>query len=987
MKPISKGLLGPVSASAIALFFTAGVSAQGTEEAGSAAAPVEEIVVTGTRIKSADLTSPSPLQVVDSSFIEDIGVINVQDALKLNPAFGEPGESRFTSNGNVTNAGASTVNLRNLGADRTLVLVDGQRMVAGVPGTAQVDLTMVPTEFIDRVEVLTGGASAVYGSDAIAGVVNFIYKTDFEGIVVNAQSGVSSEGDSDENKISLTAGHNFADGRGNFMFSAGYSTQEGLDNGRRSFSNDSYASKVTAEGSSDPADLFTVVLQRSTVQPRGQIGVGSPNQSFVFTDDGTGIIPFDGSNPNAPMRFDPTEFDGAQDNLAAPVDRVTTALRASYVFSDKLTTTFDMNYGRVSSTGSNTFHPYVATFDFGIGISQRQEIESRLVNPADGTVSIVQNPFIPDAVFDIATDEDGDGLRDVSYAKRVVEFGNRATEIDRQQFRIALGAEGDINDNWSYDAHLSYGRSDLNGRQQGLYITPNLFQSLRAVSDVFDFDGDGDTTEAICADSNARINGCVPINFYGVNNVSEAAREYVQGGDGAAFQDSMQDLKAISGNVTGTLFELPAGPLQFAGGVEYRKESSDHQFDPLYNTKQNGFVQEKDIHGSISVKEVYSEVNAPIFDSLSLRAAGRYSDYSTLGAFTAYNYGLEWSPIDSLRFRAVYAHAVRAPNIGELFRPAAAGVTSIVDPCNGVMTGDSGTLATQCLADPGVLANANANGGTVTFVQTDFQGVGTLNTVNPDIQEEVATTYTYGLVFTPPSIPGLTATIDYYDIDLEDAISSVSNQFVVDQCYEEGNNDFCALVDRRAAAAAPASAGSVQLITSGLVNSGGSFAKGIDLTAAYVMDVRDGTLAIDFSYTRLLDQGVIPQIGAETNNQAGEVGFPENKAVIKLAYDNGPWSLAMTNQYVGEALIDDGFLRSRFGDNINIHSGRFAFDAELYTDLQVKYRVQDTYNLYLGAKNLWDVQPPAILSGIPGNRNANYDVIGRFYYLGVRAEF
>ncbi len=954
---------------------------------------LEQIVVTGTRIKSAELTSPSPLQVMDAQFIQDMGVVNLQDALQVNPAFGQPGQSRYTSNGNVTNAGSSTVNLRNLGADRTLVLADGRRMVAGVPGTAQVDLTMVPTDFIERVEVLTGGASAVYGSDAIAGVVNLIYKRDFEGFIVNGQFGESSRGDGRESSIGFTAGHNFADGRGNFMVNLSYSDQDALHMGRRDWSKDSFSSKVVAEGSSDRNDLYTVVLNRSTVQPRGQVGVGNPNQSFVFTDDGTGLIPFDPTNPDPPFRFDPNEFDGAQDNLAAPVQRVTTALRVTYEVNPMLRSFFDMNYGRVSSTGSNTFHPYVSTFDFGVGISQRQEIEHRLVNPADGTVVILQNPFLPDELFDIATDEDGDGLRDMSYAKRVVEFGNRATEIDRQQFRIVLGTEGDINENWSYDFYYSYGRSDLNGRQHGLYITPNLFQALRAVPDVFDFDGDGDTTEAICADANARINGCVPINFYGVNNVSDAAREYVQGGDGVAFQDSTQDMNVISANVSGTLFDLPAGPLAFAGGLEYRKETSDHQFDPLYNTKQNGFTQQRDLSGEITVREAYSEVNIPLLadlpgiESLSARVAGRYSDYSTLGGFSAYNFGLEWSPVDSMRFRAVYAHAVRAPNIGELFRPAAAGVTSIVDPCNGVRIGDTGTLATQCLADPGVLANANENGGVVTFIQTDFQGVGTLSITNPDIQEETGTTKSFGVVFTPDFVDGLSLTLDYYDIELDDAISSVSTQFILDQCYQAGNDSFCNLVDRRPTAAAPASAGSVQLIRSGLVNSGGAFAEGIDLTANYGTELWGGTFSVGLSYTHLLDQGVIPQIGARANNQAGEVGFPENKAVVRLNYDRGPWGLAATNQFIGESFIDDEFLRSRFGQDVNIHDDYFAFSARWYTDLQVKYRFADSYEVYVGANNLFDTQPPNILSGIPGNRNANYDLIGRFVYLGARAEF
>jgi outer membrane receptor protein involved in Fe transport len=811
-----------------------------------------------------------------------------------------------------------------------------------------------------------------------------------------AQTGASAEGDGEEMKFDFTAGHNFADGDGNFMFYVGYSDQEGLDNGKRSFSDDSYASKVVAQGSSDPADLFVVVLNRSTVQPRGQIGVGSPNQAFVFTDDGTGVFPMDNTNPNAPYRFDPNEFDGAQDNLAAPVERLTTAFRATYEVNPHLKMFADMNYGRVKTAGSNTFHPYVATFNFGIGISQRQEIESRLINPADGTVTIVRNPFIPDAIFDLATDEDGDGLRDVSYSKRVVEFGNRKTEMDRQQIQLVLGLEGEITGDWMYDAYFAYGNSTLDARQQGLYITPNLYESLRAVSDIYDFDGDGDTSEAICADSWARLNGCVPIEFYGVNNVSEAAREYVQGGDGAAFQDSEQEMVVVSANVTGTLWDGWAGPWQFAGGIEYRDESSDHQYDPLYNTKQNGFVQLKDIKGSIDVSEVYGEVNIPLLsdmpgiDSLSLRGAYRYSDYSTLGGFSAYNVGLEWSPIEDLRFRAVYAHAVRAPNLGELFRPVAAGVTSIVDPCNGVSIGDSGTVAEQCLADAGVRRNAEENGGVVTFIQTDFQGVGTLSMTNPDIQEEVGETYTYGLVWTPSNIPGLVATLDYYDIEIDDAISSVSTQFIMDQCYESGNDSFCRLISRRPQAASPASAGSVQLITYGLVNSGGAFAEGIDMTAGYVWDISDGeygTLNLALSWTHLLDQGFIPQIGAAVDNRAGEVGYPENKWVLRANYEYGPWAVTFTNEYVGESYIDDQFLYSRFGDDTNVKDSYFAFDARYYSNLQVKYRWEDTYQFYAGINNLWDEQPPMILAGIPGNRNANYDLIGRFWYLGVRAEF
>jgi outer membrane receptor protein involved in Fe transport len=212
----------------------------------------------------------------------------------------------------------------------------------------------------------------------------------------------------------------------------------------------------------------------------------------------------------------------------------------------------------------------------------------------------------------------------------------------------------------------------------------------------------------------------------------------------------------------------------------------------------------------------------------------------------------------------------------------------------------------------------------------------------------------------------------------------------MDQCYESGNDSFCRLISRRPQAASPASAGSVQLITYGLVNSGGAFAEGIDMTAGYIWDISDGeygTLNLSFSWTHLLDQGFIPQIGAAVDNRAGEVGYPENKWVLRANYEYGPWAITFTNEYVGESYIDDQFLYSRFGDDTNVKDSYFAFDARYYSNLQVKYRWEDTYQFYAGINNLWDEQPPMILAGIPGNRNANYDIIGRYWYLGIRAEF
>ncbi len=984
MKILAKyyGLALGVSLSA--LFFSVTGFAQNTDQATGEAEEniLEEVVVTGTRIKSSELTSPSPLQVVSSEFIEDLAVVNVQEALQRNPAFGIPGTSRFVSNGSVTNAGTATVNLRNLGANRTLVLVDGRRMIAGVPGTTQVDLALIPTEFIDRVEVLTGGASAVYGSDAVAGVVNLIYKRDYEGFIASGQYGISEEGDGDETRASVMTGFNFADGKGNFMITAAYSDQKALDATNRSFSDDSWYSVGVLN--KNPDELFKRTLNRSTVHPTGTMAAGGKNYTF---DENGNAIPWDINNQET--RFDQAEFDSTR-NIASPVERFTFASRLTYDITDDLNTIGDFTYGRVSSTSVYEAHPYVSNSNI-IGINEPHKLENWLLNPATGETRLLRNPFIPDLLYDGNKDTNKDGLRDAAYSKRVVEFGQRTTEIDRQQFRILLGVEGNINSNWSYDAAYSYGRSDLDGTMTGLYNMPNLRAAMNVAPDVYDFDRDGNTTEPVCVDAEARSRGCVPINFYGLNNISDAALAYVKG---ASLQDSTQQMSVIAGNVSGTLFELPAGPLQVAGGLEYRDESSKHIFDPLSNTNQNGYVQLTNTIGSQFVSEIYGEVVAPIIDSLSLRGAYRYSDYSTLNeGFGAWNLGFEWRPIDSLMFRGTYAHAVRAPNIGELFAAPSAGVTAVTDPCQGVKVGDNTEVAQNCLADPGVLANAQANGGTVVFIQSDFQGVQTISGTNPNIAEETGKTWTVGMVFTPESVEGLNLTVDYYNIEIEDAINRVTSTTVLNKCYKESQQDFCDFVERRLTAATPYSAGSISLLGQGLVNSGGLFSEGVDLTGSYAWEALNGSMTVNGSYSYLIDQGIYPLTGDPADNFAGEIGFPTHKFLFTLGYDNGPWRASFTGTYYSASYVDDVFVRNLFGADVDPTSSTYEIDGKFYAATQVRYNFSEHYDVYLGINNLFDTDPPPIWGGIPGGQgdaytnSGLYDIVGRFWYVGVRAEF
>lgn len=964
-------------ATAIMLCVSSGAFAQ-EEDADEVEGLLEEVVVTGTMIKNAAVTAASPVQVVGADLIEDLGTVNIQDTLERLPVYGIAGSSRNTSNTNITEVGSSTVNLRNLGADRTLVLVDGKRVVAGTPGSTQVDLAMIPPDFIERVDTLTGGASAIYGSDAVVGVVNMIYKRDFEGLIINGQAGVSAEGDDEQYKASVTGGVNFAENRGNFMFNIGWSDQGLVSSEDRTRTNDDYAS--LGHNTRDPSTVFEQTISRSGVIPAGIVQAGGIN--YTFDDAGNAVV-WGGTQDE---RFNRNEYRA----IASPVDRLTFAVRATFDLTDRSNVFLDGTYGKVESQTYFEPSPFVGT-DSVLGIGVPLNLENWLLNPATGEVQLVRNPFMPDVVYNSGVDSNGDGLRDAGFNSRLTQFGpgTRLAPVDRDTFRTVMGLQGLVGESdWSYETYFSYGRSTLNGRMDGLFHGPNLRNALTVGQDVFDLDGDGDTTDAVCVDAAARSNGCVPANMFGDNNMTEAMLAYV---NGSLIQNSEQEMKVLAANVAGSLADLSAGPVLMAAGLEYREESSSHIFDPLSNSAQNGYTQQTNTEGELDVSEVFLEVNVPIIDSLTMRAAGRYSDYSTVGGVTAFDAGIEWSPTDNLRFRAAYAQAVRAPNIGELFAAPNAGISSINDPCEGVSQSDTGELATNCKADPGVVANMNANGGVFTLNQSDIQGVGTLSANNPNIAEETGETITFGAVWTPSFVDGLALTVDYWDIEIEDAISRVSTATVLNKCYQEGLSEFCDFVTRRTVEATPYSAGSVEQVVRGLVNSGGSWAEGIDLTASYAHDLFGGFANYSLSYTHLLEKGIIPLTGDEENESVGEIGDPENRWFATMGWELDNFSASLMGEFIGASYLDDEYWMGRFGADAGKEN--FKVDSVLYIDLQLKYLFAEHYEVYVGANNLFDEDPAPLYGGVAGGsadygtNPGVYDAIGQRFYAGLTARF
>ena len=987
----------------LALFTSAGIAAlaistpafaQNTDdsvagEQAEAAAPSNAIVVTGSRIASPTVESPAPLQIVDDQVIDDAGVTNIQEVLLENPVFGTPALSRTNSAFLTSGTGVATVDLRDLGSDRTLVLINGRRVVGSLAGSATVDLNVIPTQFIERVDILTGGASSLYGSDAIAGVVNFVYKTDFEGIEANAQYGITEEGDDARYQANLTAGTNLGGGDGNIMVHFGYSKEEGLLSRKRANTRVDDLDSVYFGGefgvptepylsSYPPQGRFITSNGTFTYDPAG-------NLQDCFTTNGDTCTATIGSG-TGPNGFNRQNYR----TLAVPVERYLFAARGNYALTDNIDVFVEGTFNK--TTSSRIIEPFPLESGGSNGIFP-SDGGFNIENYLPGTSTIVANPFVPAEILAAATDTNGDGLRDIGFARRLSEFGNRTGSTTRDFYRFVVGLEGKLfDDRFTWDVSYNYGDVSENQVSSGQVNVVNFRDALAVRSEVGDENGNGIAGEAICIDPEARANGCAPANIFGFGSLSQDAVNYIQAQ--GTYQTGITQ-QVVQANLAGSLFELPAGPVGIAVGAEYRKESSFSDNDALTNAGLNGGNVLPDTSGSFDVKEAYGEIRVPIladtpfFEILEVGAAARVSDYSTVGTTFSWNVTGTWAPIEDIRFRGTYAKAVRAPNIGELYSGLSQTFPSgLTDPCEGIGATGGGALGDNCRADPGVAANIAAN-GTFTLNQSDIQGISGFNGGNPDLQEETATSWTAGVIINPRSfdaLRNLTITADYYNIEVDDVISGFPRQFSLDQCYGQGNDTFCDLITRRPTATAVNSAGSIDLINSLSVNASVLKTSGIDVTASWFtgLGLLDGDrLSFRGAYTHILGYDFYSLPDGDPDRADGEVGTSKDRFTANLAYGTGDFRMSFTGTFIGSAYIDDQFDGSRV----------YEIPAEFYLDMQTTFFAGDHYEFYLGVDNLLDNDAPNILSGVTGNVTGAdtaadvYDVFGRRYYAGVRLNF
>lgn len=969
---------------AVAIAFLA-QPALAQEEPGTAAQPAveaenvqEDIVVTGTRIARTRDSASVPIVAIQAEAFQLAGATNSEDLLNSLPQFVPATTSGSNSLASATGTGAATLDLRGLGASRNLVLVNGRRYVF-FDATQVTNINAIPSALVERVEVVTGGASAVYGSDAIAGVVNYILRDDFEGVEARAHYNIDSRGNGGTADLTLTGGTNFAEGRGNFTLSANYFNRKGIGTEDRAFSREVLADvtvggeRVLGRGGSSfvPNGRFAGLPSSATAiaavpglaaayAAAGLTGIGV--NGFIPDDSGLNVRPYS-------PRLDAYNF--LEDNfLRIPQERWGVTALAHYDLTDNLTAFFEGAF-----TNNKTTVGFASSF-----VSASLPVE-------------VNNPFIGAGLRNVLQLIDqnqtgaaaNDGLVNLGFNRRLKEVGPRRNFDDRDAWRVMGGLRGDIGggenlfSDLKWEAYYSYARSKNTQLQVGNVSLSKFREGILS-----------------------RPGGADPlVNPFGPN-ISQAGLDFITVD---STNVDITDLHVASANLSGTLFNLPAGPVGFSAGGEYRSSSVDFRPDPLLAAGDiAGFNPITATNGKIGVWELYGEVRVPLLadvafvKDLSVNAAARYSDYdlAQVGGVWTYQGGLDWQISSDLALGGQYQRAIRAPNVGEAFGGTRTFPVAATDPCAQAGAATN-TVVRQLCIDTGVPAALVGNAA----IQPNAQIPGVLGG-NPNLNEEKSDTYTAGLILTPGFAPNFRMTVDYYNIKLTGAISPLAGgvNSILDLCYNQIQNAdsvACQAVRRN-----PAS-GIIDTdfpVTALNENIGRIETSGIDVQFNYRIEAGSaGRFDLSFAGNWVDEFTVTPVQDLPDNKNVciglfgptcGEPKF-EFKATSRLTWTTGPLSLSARHRWVDAVTLQDLALATRRGGTSPAASTvavpRIA--AQSYVDLSFIVDINDSFDLWGGVNNLLDNNPP--LLGTRQERNNTwpdtYDAIGTEFFIGVSAKF
>lgn len=952
------------------------------QETDSAARPIEEVVITGSRIRRVDEETASPVFVMDQNTIANTGVQTLGDLMMRVPAISGAATNPQVNNGGGT--GESNVELRGLGAQRTLVLLNGRRInVLGANGTTSaVDINMIPINMIERVEVLKEGAGAVYGSDAIAGVVNFITKKNFDGAEVNVEYGQTGESDGEHQSASLTLGT--SGDKLSVMFGVNYNKQDSVSAADRDFSSSAlylYGGVVTAGGSSRtnvgrirlPSDATLDGTPTGENLRTSVFGTADAPCTSVARNAGATGTTVDTANYHC---FQGSDFYNYQpyNLLITPSERSSFFTMLNYKINDHVEAYGEVVYNRTTSGFQLASLPFDAN--------------------ADDTIISADSYYNPFGNHPYGADS-GPGLafggiegENPNMQVRLEALGNRRSEAETESTIANAGLRGDFGaSTWQWDAGAQLGHMGQNVNVSGYLLGPQLAQAL---GPSFLDPGSG---QVVCGTPGNIIADCTPINIF---NVEDPAQIQALRDISTNYRtDYVYESQGYSLNANGELFDLPAGAVLMAVGAEYRTQRGDFETDVLTRGEAPLYLscllaQETctgDSHAQYNVRELYTEFFVPLLkdlpgvQALNVTVGVRYSDYSkdTIGDDTNAQFKVEYRPISDLLVRASYAQVFRAPTILDLSKAPSQDAPTFDDPCTGLTQADVDQNPNLALACEGVPRDG-------TFSQPNSQITG-LIVGSPDLKPETGDVVTFGVVYDPHILEGLSLTVDYWKYKIDDLITALDPNFASDQCVQTGDPEFCDLQYRYPSTSN--NAGLHQVFVEPIVNLGQLKTDGVDIGVKYALrDTAAGSFNISLDMTRINSYESTPSPGATPVEIAGTYdrqfgNYAKWRGLMGIGWAMGGFDGLLSFRYVHSLRIDgpDGGLT----DEAPLEIGSMT-----YIDATLGYTFPTDTKVQVGGINLGDKQPPLMYQNNVTNANTDvstYDLLGRRWYVGVTQKF
>lgn len=871
---------------------------------------LEAVTVTGSRVLSAGFDSPTPVVEITKQQIEMEAPNNIADYLNTMPAMS--GARSTTQGNNAISAGStgmSLLNLRGLGSDRTLVLVDGRRYV-GSTLEGNVDANSLPNGLIRGVEVVTGGASSVYGSDAVTGVVNFMLDKYYTGIKGFVQAGQSSYHDDEQSNVGITLGQAFADGRGHFLFNAEYANNKGVDAVRNRPWYRGWGTMVNPDWTAtngEPNRITVQYLNRPNEAPGGLITSG-PLKWTTFDPDGS------------PRTFDPGYLDksgasssgGEMDGHFATVslkganERHNLFARGSFELTDNVEVFAEASHAR-SVVNTNSSYNY-----YGGSLTIRDD--NAYLHP------------------DVAQAMRQAGVTSAPYG---LLLGEASPRVQVTTDRAVVGLNSRFGNDWELDAYYQYGQSELYTQVMNTTNTKRLNLAIDAVVDPTN-------GNVVCRSTLSDPgNGCVPINTFGGANMSDAALAYVQG---VPFFRQKMTQQVLAASVRGEAFNMPAGAAVTAFGLEQRRESVRGHSDEAGQNREWLFGNYLPTRGSNQVREAFGEILMPLVqDMLSFNGAARVANYSYSGTAFTWKGGLTWNPTSSLLVRAVRSRDIRAPNLADLYQ--------------------SGVTQRQNVNDPW-FDNVRRN------IERVSEG-------NLDLKPEVADTHSLGFVFTPSAMPNFQGSVDYYQIDIRDAITTLTNQQTVDRCFD-GDPNLCRYVERD-------STGALTGLTLKPINIAKRVVRGVDTDVIYRQKLPSiaPNASIEF---RLVGTRLLKSVSENPFTSYSYVGentgsSPKWRALGTATYRQGPLRLGASVRFISKGVLNNPWVEGVDIDDNHVPSTWYLGLSGAYSFMD------DRLEGYFRINNVLNKAPVRIASANNGFNATMYDVVGRYTSVGLRFNF